>query len=155
MKTKPGPDQARHDILAQTGRIPADMMWLFTFSSLCRRAMLHTADASGLLDEIVSAVESHTPYYTVCFKSVFYPESGLESGDNCAPHSGIDDLSPFHRRCVNPKTKSLKRVTDTDLPKSVQKRLGMKSGTLATALYFPINDFVDLSAILAKLLLTT
>ncbi|MDD4273497.1 MAG: sigma-54-dependent Fis family transcriptional regulator [Desulfobacter postgatei] len=140
MKTKPGPDQAKHDILGQTARIPADMMWLFTFSSLCRRAMLHTADASGLLDQIVSAVESHTPYYTVCFKSVFYPESGLESGDNCTPHSGIDDLSPFHRRCVNPKIKSLKRVTDTDLPKSVQKRLGMKSGTLATALYFPIND---------------
>ena len=105
MKTKFKPGQAGHDILAQTGRIPADMMWLFTFSRLCWRAMLHAADTTGLLDTIVSAVESHTPYYTVCFKSVPYPESGLDSGDNCAPQSGIDDLSPFARTCVTPKNK--------------------------------------------------
>lgn len=140
MKTKPGPDQAGHDIVTQTGQIPADMAWVFTFSRLCRRAMLHAVDTTGLLDAIVSAVESQTPYYTACFKSVLYPESGVDSGGFCAPHSGMDDWSPFPRTGVNPKTKSLKRVTDTDLPKSVQKRLGLESGTLATAFYFSIND---------------
>ena len=140
MKTKPSPDQAGHDILTQIDRIPADMMWLFTFSRLCRRAMLHASDATELLDAIVSAVENQTPYYTVSFKSVLYPESVLGKGDACASHTGMDDLSLFPGTCVKPETKSLKTVTDTDFPKSVQKRLGLKSGTLATAFSFSIND---------------
>ena len=140
MKIKPSPDQAGHDIMTQTGRIPADMTWLFKFSRLCRRAMLHAADAAGFLDEIVATVESQTPYYTACFQSVFFPESGFDGEGICASHTGETDLSLFSRTCVNSKTKRLKNLTDTDLPKFVQKRLGLKSGTLSTAFYFPIND---------------
>ncbi len=140
MKIKPGPDQAGYDIVTQTGRIPADMMWLFNFSRLCHRAMLHAADATGLLDAIVAAVETQTPYYTVCFKSVLYPESGVDGSGIGESHTGIDHVSLFPGTCVGPKTKNFKVGADTDLPKSVQKRLGLKSRTLTTAFYFPIND---------------
>ena len=115
-------------------------MWLFKFSRLCRRAMLHAADAPELLDAIVAAVESQTPYYTACFKSVLHPESGFGDEGICTPHTGADDLPLFSRTCVTSKIKSLKKVSDMDLPKFVQKRLGLKRETLATAFYFPIND---------------
>ncbi|WP_320041910.1 sigma-54-dependent Fis family transcriptional regulator [uncultured Desulfobacter sp.] len=140
MKIKPSPDQAGHDILGQTGRIPADMMWLFTFSRLCRRAMLHAVEAAKLLDAVVGAVESHTPYYTVCFKSVFFPESGLDCDDMSPAHTDLNELALFPGTSVNPKNKPFNTITDTDLPKPVAERLGLKPGTPATAFYFSIND---------------
>ncbi|WP_020585304.1 sigma-54-dependent Fis family transcriptional regulator [Desulfobacter curvatus] len=135
MKTKPGPDQAGYDIVTQTDRIPADMMWLSEFFLLCRRAMLHATDASGLLCDIVGAVERQTPYFTACFKTDFHSES-----DFGVCHTGEDDLSLLSRTSVNQNSVNHKVVTDTELPKSVQKRLGLKSGSLVTAFYFPIND---------------
>lgn len=140
MKTKPSPGQAGYDILTQTGRIPADMMWLFPFSRLCRRAMLHAVDTSGLLDAIVGVVENHTPYYSVCFKSVLSSESGVKLNDMSAAHTDLDDFAFFSGTIVNPKIKPVSTVTDAKLPKFVQERLGLKPGTLATTFYFSIND---------------
>nr|WP_319490343.1 sigma-54-dependent Fis family transcriptional regulator [uncultured Desulfobacter sp.] len=118
MKKNPGPDLAGHDILGQTSRIPADMMWLLAFSRLCNRAMLHAGDSTELMDAIVSAVENQTPYHSVCFKSVGPREPG----------SGKDDMG------------TLKTDVDTELPKPVQERLGLKGGTTAAAFYFPIHN---------------
>lgn len=116
------------------------MMWLFEFLRLCRRAMLHAVDGTGLLDAIVSAVENQTPYYTVCFKSVGRTESGLDGDDLCASPPGVDDFASFPQTCVNPKTKCIKALTDTELPKAVQERLGLERGTSAGAFYFPVKE---------------
>ena len=118
MKINPGPDLAGHDILGHTDRISVDMMWLFTFSRLCSRAMLHAGDSTALLDTVVSAVENQTPYYSICFKSVGPRDPGSVKDDMCA----------------------LKTDLDTELPKPVQERLGLKCRTAATAFYFPIQD---------------
>ena len=119
MKTDFGSNRAGDDILTHQDQVPEDMIWLFKFSGLSRQAMLQAADVPSLLDKVTGVVEKETPYYTACFKSVLYPESGIDAGV-------ITDI-PYV-------------VTDTNFPKSFQSRLGLENGIRAQAFYFPIDD---------------